>query len=450
MVFDAVVHRHRHLLPAMAAAAAMLLAPAGRAYAQAPGQTDTGAQSAPQAAKPYRGLFGGGSAPSPGRQQFDLTTNVYEEYGTTHDAAVAGSITSTTPAWFTAAQGRLAYQSTGQRNSVALRLDGNVRYYRDTHETTLPGARAEIAFNSGVGTRASSTVSFTASAEYQPYYVLPIFQASVAPAAETAILPTNRDDLLYRRTGYIYGQTFGFQRPLSQRTYFAVNQEARVTRTQSADLDVDNLRAGAFLGFRLSQHASLLTGYAYQFGQSGPQRSVQTIGQDVVLTVDYRRPLPRARRTTFGFSSGATRVTSGNTAQWFVLGTTNVRYELDKGWFLQVDFARRMQMVEGFTAPFFANTVAGSLGGFLGRRVEVLAAGAYSQGNVGFGSDSYRSTQGSGRMRLALARYVAIDVEGLLNKYTFDQQVPLPGLLPATLDRWAVRCNVALWLPMVR
>ena len=457
-MFLAALHRRRrNVLVPQAAAALMLLGFATGVSAQtlvdqqaAQGQTGTGAQPVTQAAKPYRGLFGGGSAPAPGRQQFDLTTNVYEEYGTNGESAVAGTTTSNTPGWFVAAQGRLAFQSTGQHSSFALRLDGNVRYYRDTRTTTTPGARAEIAWNTRVGYHGTSSVAFTASAEYQPYYVLPVFEGAVAPAADAAILPTNRDDLLYRRTGYIYGETFGYQHPISQRTYFALTEDARVTRTQSADLDVDSIRGGAVFGVRLSQYAALVTGYAYQFGQSGPQRSVKTTGQDVILSVDYRRPLPRARRTTFGFSSGSSRVTSATTAQWFILGTVNLRHEFDAGWFIQADFGRRMQMVEGFSSPFFVNTVTGSLGGFLGRRVEVLTSGGYSRGDVGFGTDAYRSTQGSARMRLALAKYVAVDVEGLLNQYAFDQQVVMPGLLPANLNRWAVRCNVALWLPMAR
>ena len=458
MTLGPVLRRHRDVLPVLAAAS-LLLASAGRADAQVPaassgqvaqGQTDPSLQPVAQVAKPYRGLFGAGSAPAPGRQQLDLTTNIYEEYGTNNDAAAAGASTGTTPGWFLAGQGRLALQSTGQRTGVALRLDGSMRYYRQTRLTTVPGARAEIVLNNRVGARATGTVSFSASAEYQPYYVLPIFQTPVLPAADTAILPTNRDDLLYRRTGYIYAETLGFERPLSQRTFFAIDEDVRVTRTQSADLDVDNIRAGGVFGIKLSPYASFITGYAYRLGQSGVNRSVRTTGQDINLGLDYRRPLPRQRRTTFGFASGSSRVTTATGSTWFVTCTTDLRFEFDGGWFIQADYGRQLRMVEGFASPFFANTVTGSLGGFMGRRVEVLATGGYSQGRVGTGTDGYRSSQGSGRMRLAMSRYVAMDVEGLLNKYAFDQQVMLPGSLPATLNRWAVRSNVAIWLPLFR
>jgi hypothetical protein len=66
------------------------------------------------------------------------------------------------------------------------------------------------------------------------------------------------------------------------------------------------------------------------------------------------------------------------------------------------------------------------------------------------GGDHYSSRQGSARIRLALAKYMAVDAEGLLVQYLFGDAVPIPGGVPADLDRWAVRCNIALWLPLSR
>jgi hypothetical protein len=132
------------------------------------------------------------------------------------------------------------------------------------------------------------------------------------------------------------------------------------------------------------------------------------------------------------------------------VGNANLRHEMGAGWFVQADFVRDAQLVEGFGDPFFVNTVTGSVGGFLGHRVEVLASSGYSRGLVGFGSDRYTSRQSSARLRWALATYLALDAEGLLIDYGFDDVVPVPGAAPANLNRWAVRCNIALWLPLSR
>ena len=133
-----------------------------------------------------------------------------------------------------------------------------------------------------------------------------------------------------------------------------------------------------------------------------------------------------------------------------VIGAANLRHEMAKGWFIQGDFGRNVQLVEGFADPFFVNTATASVGGFMGRRVELLASGAYSRGTVGFGSNNYHALEGSARLRLALARFIAIDTEGLINQHAFDNTVALAGVVPPVLNRWAVRCNVALWLPLSR
>jgi hypothetical protein len=109
-----------------------------------------------------------------------------------------------------------------------------------------------------------------------------------------------------------------------------------------------------------------------------------------------------------------------------------------------------VRLVEGFTQPFFANSVMANVGGFLNRRIELLTSGAYSRGAVGFGSDRYTAAQGSARLRVALASFLAIDAEGLVNQHRFDARVVLPGPVSADLNRWAARCNVALWLPLSR
>jgi hypothetical protein len=200
----------------------------------------------------------------------------------------------------------------------------------------------------------------------------------------------------------------------------------------------------------MSRYASINVGYGYEVGNYGLQTLQKIETQNVDLGIEYRRPLTRSRRTTFGFTTGAALLSAQPHRQWQALGTANLRHEFNRGWFIQGDFGRSVQLVEGFTAPFLVNTVTASVGGFMGRRVELVSSGGYSSGVVGFGSDRYHAVQGSARLRLALARYVAIDTEGLTNQYLFNNRIAVPTSLPPQLNRWAVRCSVALWLPLAR
>ncbi len=419
-----------------------------------PVQQPTGQATTPEApplpAAPFRGLFGAGSPAAPGGHAIDLTGFVYQEYGNTEDYPNPNADDVLATGWFTAARGSLSYEQAGRYTRFGLRGEGAFRYYRETSLTTAPRFRADIGFDSRVGRRRRDTVQLAAFAERQPYYILPLFPSSVAVTGGTAILPSNRDDLLVRRDQYVYGESFGIEHQLSARTYVAIDQSFRYTRADQPGLDVHALTAGGRFGYRLSPNVSVLLGYAYQAGRYGPGTNERLQAHDIDVGLRVLKPLTPSRRTTVGFSAASSRVEAGGAQGWKVLGTANLRHEFTQGWFIEGAFGRDVQLVEGFAEPFFVNTVRASVGGFLGRRVEVLAEGGYSEGVIGFTADRYDAAQGSARLRMALTRFLAVDAEGLMNQYVFDNAGTVPAGVPPTINRWAVRWSVSLWLPLSR
>ena len=415
-------------------------------------QVVTGVTPVAQAARPYRGLFGAGTGADPGRHILALTASVYEEYGNNQNGEIPTTDLVMRDGWFLGVRAQLAFEKAGRYSRFGLRGEGAFRYVRDLRETTAPRFRAELAVDAKTGSRKQNLLHLTGSADYEPYYILSIFPTEVLPTGDTAVVPTNRDDLLFKRTRYIYDQAFSYEQQLSRRSYVEIYDDWRTTQAQAptTGLDVNAVRVGARYGYRMSPHASLRVGYAYRLGNYGLDAAQRFESQDLDLSFDYSKPLTRTRTTTFGFGAGSSRITRDPAPIWTVVGNAYLRHEFGAGWFIRGDFNRNSQLVEGFAVPFFVNTVTGSLGGFLGHRVEVLATSGYSRGPVGFGSDRYTSRQSSARLRWALARYFAVDAEGLLIRYDFGDRVPVPGTVAANLDRWAVRCNLAWWLPLSR
>jgi hypothetical protein len=307
-----------------------------------------------------------------------------------------------------------------------------------------------VAAAGAAGSRKQHPVRFTGNVDYEPYYILSIIPSPVLPAGDTAILPTSRDDLLFQRARYIYGQAFSYEHQLSRRSYLGVFEDTRTTQASTQGLDVTSGRVGAHYGYRMSRYASLRLGYIYKLGNYGVDGTDRFESHDLDVAIDYSKPITPSRKTTFGFGAGASSVSRSTGPVWTSVGSANLRHQFGRGWFVKADFSRNAQLVEGFAEPFFANTITGSLGGFLGRRVEVLASTGYSKGLVGFGSDDYSTRQGSARLRLALGKYMAVDAEGLLTHYLFDNRVTVPGTFSSGLNRWSVRCNVAIWLPLSR
>lgn len=441
------VHR---LAFAMAAALATVLLPVCAA-----GQTAPRVTPVAQADRPYRGLFGAGTGAVPGGHLLALSATVYEEYGTNAqggDLPVTDGSVVLREGWFLGVRGQLGFEKAGRYSRIALRGEGAFRYVREVNETTSPRYRAEVAIDTRSGARKQNIFHFTGAAEFEPYYILSIFPVTVAETGDTAIVPTNRDDLLFKRTRHIYTQGFSYEQQLSSRSYLTVYEDWRKTQAQSAEaaFDVDDVRVGARYGYRLSPAASFRLGYGYRIGNYGLNAAQRFEAHDIDLSIDYRKALSRSKATTFGFGAGTSRISRDPEPLWTVVGSANLRHEFGRGWFVQADYRRDAQLVEGFADPFFVNTITGSLGGFLGHRVEVLAASGYSKGPVGFGANRYNSRQSSARLRWGLAKYVAIDAEGLMVNYDLGDAVTVPGTVPAVLDRWAVRCNVAVWLPLSR
>jgi hypothetical protein len=425
-----------------------LCAPA--AHAQSGLDAQSAIQPVAQAAQPYRGVFGGGTTAAPGRHLLDLTTSVYQEYGNNTNSEIPTGSMVLSAGWFLGVRSGLSFQKAGRYTRVGVRGEGAFRFYNNTRQTTSPSYRVDAAVDHRTGSTRQNQLSVAGSASYEPYYTLAIFPSAIPTTEGTAILPTNRDDLLSRNARYIYAQSFGLEHQLSQRSYISLSETARLTRATTPGLDVSSIRAGVRYGYRISRDAALRLGYAYQTGSYGLAGTPRLTAHDLDISLDYRKPLGQSRRTSIGFGSGTSRIASQPSPRWVVVASANLRHELGAGWFLQGDFSRNTQLVEGFSNPFLVNTGTASVGGFMGHRVEWLASGAYSKGVVGFGSDRYEALQGSTRLRLGLVKYLAIDVEGLMNKYSFGSQVAIPGTVPADLNRWAVRCNIALWLPFSR
>jgi hypothetical protein len=434
------------------ATAAMAVVSLGVSAQPARGQVVAGVTPVAQAARPYRGLFGAGSGANRGGHLLALTASIYEEYGTNQSSDLPSSDLVLREGWFLGVHGQLAYEKTGQYSRVDLRGEGAFRYVRDVKQSTDPRFRAEVAVDARTGSRKTNLLRVGASADYEPYYILSIFPTEVLPTGDTAIVPTNRDDLLFKRSRYLYSQTFSYEQQTSRRSYLEFYDDWRTTRAQATTtgLDVNSLRAGLRYGYRLSPSASMRLGYTYKLGHYGLDAAQRFQAHDLDVSFDYRKPLSRSRATSFGFGVGSSRISREGQPLWTVVGNANLSHDMGKGWFVRADYTRDAQLVEGFADPFFVNTVTGSVGGFLGHRVEVLASSGYSRGPVGFAADRYTSRQSSARVRLALAKVLAIDAEGLLLQYGFGAGVPVPGTVPANLDRWAVRCNLAWWLPLSR
>jgi hypothetical protein len=406
-------------------------------------------QTTTQAARPYRGLFGAGSAPQSGGHLIDLTASLSQEYGNVTEGDVAPPSLLLKSGWSNALRATLGLQRQGKNAAVAWRTEAGARYYRDLQEFTTPRVRTELGIEAALGRMRRTQLRVGARAEREPYYTVPLLAAAGPAVGGSTILPVSRDDLLFRQQRNIYAVSFSLEHASTPRTFMDVDGSFRLADVAGTTADIRDARVGGRIGRRMTRYLSLRGGYGYRRGFYGTTAAERIESHDIDLLADYRRPLPRARRTTFGFSTGSSVLTAP-VRETRLVGSVNLRHEMDRGWFLQGDYVRGVQLIEGFATPFYTDTVSASLGGYAGRRVELLASSGYSRGSAGALRGGFTLLQGAARMRLAVARFLAVDAEGLYYKHDFDEAIlALPGL-GRRLTRYAVRVNVTVWLPLSR
>lgn len=100
--------------------------------------------------------------------------------------------------------------------------------------------------------------------------------------------------------------------------------------------------------------------------------------------------------------------------------------------------------------PFFTDQVTTTVGGYVGRRFDLVFTGGYATGVLGLTVENpYRSWDGSAQARYALTSTTAVIATYLRYYYEFERPNLLPPGFAPTNDRQAFRVGLTFWLPLV-
>jgi len=175
-------------------------------------------------------------------------------------------------------------------------------------------------------------------------------------------------------------------------------------------------------------------------------------GSNVDLGIGFNRTLFSSSRTSLGFTTGTSTISTAAGSQFTVTGSARLARQLSRLWTAQLLYDRGVQVPEGTLRPFFSDTVAGNISGYINRRVMVRALPSYARGTVGVNADAnpYHSFSNTARIEIALGRQMAMYAEHFYYRYAFASDRGLPQLLAASLNRKGARVGLTLWTPLVR
>jgi hypothetical protein len=400
----------------------------------------------------FRGLFGPDERESMRPRSLDIDWNVYSAEDDNTFVATDADVLDTplqSNRLYTGATIGATYRRRPKRNVVSVSGSAAGRYYADLREVVTTRYGGDVTLDSSL-TR-DWRLQLAESASFSPFYQLAVAPVSPdAPAPDSAV-PVG-DDAVARQHAMQYASFAALTHTISARTSLAWNYSSRYTQVLDAGSDTNAQRGGVSYTHGLTKYIGLRLGYAYGVVLTGSD-AAPIRNQDIDLGLSYGRAFAPSRRTTFGFSSGSSFVTDRDgSLHYVVTGSARLTRRLAPRWTSQVLYDRGLSVPDGATRPFFADTIAANVSGYLTGRVSVRLQPAYAHGVVGFSGEtnSYNSGSNTTRLEMAMSHHLALYLEHFIYRYQFANGVGLPPMLRQSVDRQGARVGLTLWTPLVQ
>lgn len=317
----------------------------------------------------------------------------------------------------------------------------------------------------GLNTQLTQKVTFNASgyAGYAPFYN---FGAAMIPGAgPTPGVPLvgGGIDQTLPGSNFGFGAIFdpnvnvgalsGITANLSKRDTLSVLADYRATRLlgpqDTAYTGYTAWNAGATYLHKLTRQLSLRLGYHREASRySNSDQRFTRNGYEIGVDYGDAFNLQLGRHTTLSIAPSASVVRWNDDTHFRVNGSVVLTHNMGRTWTASARYVRDLSFVIGFTEPILSDTVGGSVGGTLSRRVRWTSSADWSRGGIGFsGGSHYGWYSATSNLSVALSRRVAPYVQYTLYGYDVPPgSTSMPML--STFLRQTVSAGLTLFAPI--
>jgi hypothetical protein len=398
------------------------------------------------------GIFGGDSAPA---EQLSVSWSVLGA-ADRNLTSVSSGPTADDPlqavGTYGTTEGSLTYRKRGKHSVFSTSAATGGRYYPDYQEFSRFDGVGGVSYSADVGGKTAIRVAQGIS--YQPYYELNFVNI---PGQTTSSVATRDTNALSNRASTRLIGNFGLTQRFTRRSSLTADYSYRRTQFSGDPEQFFWQIAHVMYSHNVSRYAALRLGYGRGEGRDGVGVISSTVNHDIDAGVDYSRALSFSRKTTLGFTSGATVIQTpgalGDRQSYFRWnGTASLTREMGRTWSADATYRRGIQFLEGLADPLYADTIQFHVGGLLNRRFELGLWGDYSRGTLGVPAlhQEYSTYTGGSDLRMALNRTLAAYVQYFAYHYGFENNVQLSNGVSSTLARQGVRFGISGWLPLYR
>ena len=411
------------------------------------------AQSTSRPLPVFHSLFGPVESEQTRPRQLDVNWSLYNAEDDNSFLATDADILDAalqSRRWYSGAAISLQYVRRPPRHVVTLSAVSSGRYYPDLRRivTTRYGGGMTLDALPAKDWR----VQVSNSAGFSPFYQIVLAPSAAGGSLTPEASAPGADNAVSRQHAMQYGSFVGVTHTYSERSALAFNYGLRYTQVFDAP-DSGSQRGGVEFTHGIAKDIALRLGYAYGIAFTGADPSAAPIrNQDIDIGVNYGKSFALSRRTSFGFTTGSTIISSEDGAHFRVTGSGRFSRRLAPRWTAQALYDRGLQVPDGATRPFFSDTLAGNISGYFNRRVSLRLQPSYSHGVVGFTgkTNTYNSYSSTTRLEVGVSHRLALYAEHFYYKYEFASGVGLPALLTTGLNRQGARAGLTLWTPLVQ
>ena len=310
-----------------------------------------------------------------------------------------GSRTASAEGFYSGLSIGLQYAHLGPSTQFRVYTDNSVNHYPDLDMITSYH-QAGATLTSQLGRRYSIRVSPFAA--YSPHYSMRLFLAPLPVNPDgggsldgPALAAPDVDSTILQRESVRYGGNAELE-VLAAR-HSTVIFRYGYTKTdftndspgdRTGDFDVQTI--GARLRHEISRSASLTFGYALQESTFQGSTTPLSRTQNLIIGVDYRKPLSRSRRTFLQFNTGSVitnqvepdqvATDQGDERHIRATGSAMLVHQMGRTWNTRAQYRRQVGYLEGFARPVFTDTATFAVGGLLTRRADLFVNVNYITG----------------------------------------------------------------------
>lgn len=204
--------------------------------------------------------------------------------------------------------------------------------------------------------------------------------------------------------------------------------------------------ANGLISRRVGPYAGWHVGYGVTHVNSslGAERSID-VRHDVDAGVDYARPLPFWRHSSFGVTTGTTLLSERDGRRLRMNAAVHFDRRVTPHWAVTADYSRPIQYVAGLLQPLLSDAVRVGVDGRLGRRLALSLSTGGSFGSLGLSSAAhFASYTGAVRLSRQLGPDWRLQLEYHDAWYRFDASPG--GAIPMSFERRGFRSGV-VWDP---